>query len=150
VGILQSFEIKFETVVSLLAGKIVFTVTGFFVCSIYDFKLVFNESNISLSISQRHNKLGFPSHHVPSSIEKSLYDQQPCKSIKNLISFSLMYLAKVCLYSEFLFSSKFGSHTLYDVEYITGRFNLFQRYKANHQVNKSCGRISHSLICFTE
>jgi hypothetical protein len=61
-----------------------------------------------------------------------------------------MYLANACLYPDFLFSSKFGSHTLYDVEYITGRFNLFHKYKASHHVNKSCGRISHSLICFTE
>jgi hypothetical protein len=62
----------------------------------------------------------------------------------------LTYSANACLYSDFLFSSKLGSHTLYDVEYTTGRFNLFQRYKASHHVNKSCGRISHSLICLTE
>ena len=72
VGILHSLEIKFETVVSLLAENIVFIVMDFFICSMYDLRLVFNESNILLSISQRHNKLGFPSHHVPSSIEKSL------------------------------------------------------------------------------
>ena len=72
VGILHSFEIKFETVVSLCAGKIVFIVIGFLVCLIYYFKLVFSESNMLLSISECHNKLGFHSHHVPSSITKSL------------------------------------------------------------------------------
>jgi hypothetical protein len=72
VGMLQFFEIKFETVVSLSAENIVFVVISFFVCLIYDFKLVFNESNMLFSISERHNKLGFHSHHVPSSIEKSL------------------------------------------------------------------------------
>jgi hypothetical protein len=104
---------------------------------------------MAFRISKRPNKLGFHSHQVPSSIEKSLNDQHPCKSIKSLMSFSLIYSANLCLYSEFLFSSKFGSHTLYDVEYITGRFNLFHKNKASHHNNRSCGRISHYLICFT-